>query len=57
MKGGFIVDIKDNGYYDEVGGFHEGGCGTSPSGEFCGECSKQSCKDCVVWKKEQEQEG
>lgn len=39
------------GYFDEVGGYHEGGCGNDPNGEFCGECSKLSCADCPVWKK------
>jgi len=33
-------------HYDEIGGFHGGGCGTSPEGEFCGECSESSCVEC-----------
>lgn len=37
------------GYYDSVGGFHEGGCGHMPDGTFCGECSKPSCGPCGVW--------
>lgn len=37
------------GYYDPVGGFHEGGCGHMPDGTFCGECSKPNCGACDVW--------
>lgn len=39
----------DDGFLDEVGGYHEGGCGTGPDGVFCGECSSSSCVGCVVW--------
>lgn len=43
------------GYYDEVGGFHEGGCGHMPDGTFCGECSLSTCLGCEVWKNHQTQ--
>ena len=36
-------------FYDEVGGYHEGGCGFDPDGEFCGECGSTSCASCGVW--------
>lgn len=37
-------------FKDEVGGVHEDGCGWSPDGEFCGECSKPTCQHCPSWK-------
>lgn len=39
-----------SGFHDEVGGYHEGGCGWDPDGHFCGECSDASCADCPAWK-------
>lgn len=39
----------DGGYVDEVGGEHECGCGWSPSGKFCGECSSLSCGSCRLY--------
>lgn len=40
-------------FYDEVGGYHEGGCGTGPDGVFCGECSESSCAGCPAWLRRQ----
>lgn len=40
-------------FYDEVGGYHEGGCGTDPDGSFCGECGNSSCATCGVWHRKQ----
>ena len=37
-----------DGYYDEVGGYHEGGTGTAPDGEECGECSRRTCRGCAA---------
>ena len=37
------------GYIDQIGGIHEGGCGTMPDGTDCGECSKGDCSFCAVW--------
>lgn len=34
---------------DEVGGFHEGGCGWHPDGTPCGECSNMSCGSCSMY--------
>ena len=45
----FSAEEKPEGTYDEVGGYHEGGCGTDPDGEFCGECGSASCASCGVW--------
>lgn len=45
------------GCYDEVGGYHEGGCGTDPDGEFCGECSNASCASCGVWARKRDTGG
>lgn len=39
----------DEGYYDEVGGYHDCATGTSPSGKYCGECCRTSCADCSVY--------
>lgn len=39
----------DLGYIDQIGGIHEGGCGTMPDGTDCGECSKGDCSFCAVW--------
>ena len=35
---------------DSVGGAHEDGCGWAPNGDFCGECSNESCENCSVWR-------
>lgn len=43
------------GWEDEVGGWHEGGCGTMPDGTDCGECSRPNCGVCAVWLKHKEQ--
>lgn len=45
----------DVGWLDSVGGWHSGGCGTSPDGTECGECAMLDCADCSVWKKHQTQ--
>ena len=34
------------GYYDEVGGYHDCGEGWNPHGIWCGECSNESCANC-----------
>ena len=34
-------------YKDEVGGFHEDAIGWNPQGVWCGECTRESCKDCT----------
>lgn len=39
----------DEGYHDDAGGYHEGGCGWDPSGHFCGECSNSDCGQCPRW--------
>lgn len=44
----------DDGFYDEAGGYHEGGCGTGPDGVFCGECSDSNCAKCEVWHRRRE---
>lgn len=45
-------DECDQGFYDEVGGYHDGGVGWSPKGVLCGECTFVSCKDCPTAIKE-----
>ena len=40
---------QDLGYVDQIGGVHEGGCGSMPDGTDCGECSKGDCSFCPVW--------
>ncbi len=37
------------GFFDKAGGFHEGGTGTNPNEEFCGECSYTDCSQCSIW--------
>ncbi len=37
------------GFFDKAGGFHEGGTGTDPDGNFCGECSRMDCSQCPIW--------
>lgn len=39
----------DCGYIDDIGGHHDSGCGWAPDGTYCGECSKQSCRECTIW--------
>lgn len=41
-----IFHDYEDAYYDEVGGFHDGGTGWNPKGLHCGECTMNSCKDC-----------
>ena len=36
-------------FINSAGGVWEGGCGTAPDGEFCGECSSFDCDKCR-WK-------
>ena len=33
-------------YYDDIGGFHDSGMGWNPNGNWCGECSKSTCRRC-----------
>lgn len=46
----FIIINREDGYVDELGGFHSGGTGTDPNGQECGECSHRSCADCDIWR-------
>lgn len=39
----------DQGFHDDAGGYHEGGCGWDPLGRFCGECSCWDCGQCPRW--------
>lgn len=41
----------DAKWIDSVGGIHEDGCGWAPNGDFCGECSNETCENCFVWNK------
>lgn len=36
----------NNGYFDEVGGFHEDAMGWNPLGIWHGECTRETCKGC-----------
>lgn len=38
---------SDNGYYDNMGGFHKDGTGYNPHGVWCGECCSSTCEGCV----------
>ena len=49
-----IKEIENEGFYDEVGGYHDCGIGWSPKGTWCGECLKSSCKRCPNTEKEGE---
>ena len=44
------------GWFDEIDGYHEGGTGTMPDGTECGECSRESCNECVAWRGHQTQQ-
>ena len=35
-------------WVDDLGGVHDGGCGTDPYGNDCGECSAVTCFGCKV---------
>lgn len=39
--------MVENGYTDEIGGFHYCGVGINPLGKFCGECTNYTCKGCI----------
>lgn len=45
---------ENNGFYDSVGGYHEGGCGYGPDGIFCGECGESTCGNCTVYQRRTE---
>ena len=49
-KGLFAMgkNFDHDGYYDEIGGYHEGGTGTAPNEEECGECSRRTCRGCAA---------
>lgn len=49
LKECLVCSYPDLGYVDQIGGIHEGGCGTMPDGTDCGECSKGDCTFCGVW--------
>ena len=38
-------DISE-GFYDDIGGYHEAGMGWNPNGNWCGECSTVNCREC-----------
>lgn len=40
-----------------AGGYHEGGCGWDPNGNFCGECSDSDCGQCPAWRLIQQKGG
>ena len=40
----------DESYYDDVGGYHDPPMGWSPMGNFCGECTRGDCSECIIWK-------
>ncbi len=40
-----------SGFHDSAGGYHEGGCGWDPNGNFCGECSEADCAGCPAWRR------
>ena len=48
-----LLQIKDKGYdyyiTDEIGGVHTDGVGYDPEGNFCGECTRESCVGCGPW--------
>ena len=39
-------ESDNDGYLDEVGGFHSEAIGWNPHGIWHGECTRASCKDC-----------
>ena len=46
-KGKFIYFYNNPAaYYDNLGGFHDSGMGWNPNGNWCGECTMFSCKNC-----------
>ena len=51
-----ITSYDSNGnpcaWTDLIGGTHDCGVGSDPSGEFCGECSDVSCEGCTILRKE-----
>lgn len=40
------IDIENEDYYDNVGGFHFPCNCYNPKGYFCGDCTKLSCETC-----------
>lgn len=50
VGGEICIEEDDAKWTDSVGGIHEDGCGWAPNGDFCGECSNESCENCSVWR-------
>lgn len=48
--GNMKIDGYDYYITDEFGGVHTDGVGYAPDGHFCGECTRESCKDCPALK-------
>lgn len=47
----YVEPVYDDAKWtDGVGGVHEDGCGWAPNGDFCGECSNETCENCSVWR-------
>lgn len=44
------MNVESTGYRDSVGGFHDSGVGWAPDNSYCGECNRQTCKSCPIWK-------
>ena len=40
------IDIENEDYYDNVGGYHSPCNCYNPKGYFCGDCTKLSCETC-----------
>lgn len=54
-KGKFISFYSNPAaYYDDIGGFHDAGMGWNPNGNWCGECSKSTCRECPNIKSKEE---
>lgn len=51
IKDAIRMKIIGYDYYivDELGGMHSDGVGWAPNGEFCGECTRETCVGCGPW--------
>ena len=40
------IEMENDTYYDNVGGYHSPGDCYNPKGHYCGDCTKLSCESC-----------
>ena len=45
----FVFYMQEKGGYMDERGYHDEAEGWDPAGNWCGECLRATCQDCIVW--------